>query len=215
MDQKTLQAMQQSVVDGAVDRAVELAQQALREGMAPLQAIHQGYLPGMHLVGEQFAQRRMFLPDMLASAEAMKAALAVLEPELNKRAEAYPLLGTVVLGTVKGDIHEIGKALVGALLQANGFHVVDLGVDVAAERFALQARELNARVVGCSALLTTTMKYQKFVIEMLEREGLRPRVKVIVGGAPVTRQWSEEIGADGYAKDAVAAVALVKTLLAK
>ncbi len=215
MNQETLQAMRQSVVDGAADGAVELAQQALREGIAPLEAINQGYVPGMHQVGEQFAQRKMFLPDMLASAQAMKAAMAVLEPELKKRGEECPFLGTVVLGTVKGDIHEIGKALVGTLLQANGFRVVDLGVDVPAEKFAAKARELNASVVGCSALLTTTMKYQKSVIEVLEREGLRPRVKVIVGGAPVTRQWCEEIGADGYSKDAVSAVALVKTLLEK
>jgi corrinoid protein of di/trimethylamine methyltransferase len=207
--------MRQSVVDGTPERAAELAQLALRDGIAPLDAINQGYVPGMHHVGEQFAQRTMFLPDMLASAEAMKAAMAVLEPELKKNGEERLFLGTVVLGTVKGDIHEIGKALVGTLLQANGFRVVDLGVDVSAEKFTAEARALNASVVGCSALLTTTMKYQKSVIEMLEREGLRPRIKVIVGGAPVTRQWSEEIGADGFSKDAVSAVALVKTLLAK
>jgi corrinoid protein of di/trimethylamine methyltransferase len=215
MNPETLQALRQSVVDGLADRAAELVQQALRDGIAPLDAINQACVPGMHQVGEEFAQRRLFLPDMLAAAEAMKAAMAVLEPELKKRGENRPFLGTVVLGTVKGDIHEIGKALVGTLLQANGFQVVDLGCDVSAEKFAAKARELNASVVGCSALLTTTMKYQKFVIEVLEREGLRPRVKVIVGGAPVTRQWSEEIGADGYSKDAVSAVALVKTLLEK
>ncbi len=214
-NEDALQAMRQSIVDGTPERAAELAQLALQDGIAPLDAINQGYVPGMHHVGEQFAQRTMFLPDMLASAEAMKAAMSVLEPELKKNGEERPFLGTVVLGTVQGDIHEIGKALVGTLLQANGFRVVDLGVDVSAEKFVAQARALNASVVGCSALLTTTMKYQKSVIETLEREGLRPRIKVIVGGAPVTRQWSEEIGADGFSKDAVSAVALVKTLLAK
>jgi 5-methyltetrahydrofolate--homocysteine methyltransferase len=213
MHEPTLLAMRQSVVDGLAHQAVELARQALREGMAPLDAINQGYVPGMHHVGEEFAQRRMFLPDMLASAEAMKAALSVLEPELTNRGEQRLSLGTVVLGTVKGDIHEIGKSLVSTLLQANGFRVVDLGVDVTAEKFATRAGELNAGIVGCSALLTTTMKNQKSVVEALEREGLRPRVKVIVGGAPVTRQWSEDIGADGYGKDAVSAVALVKRLL--
>jgi corrinoid protein of di/trimethylamine methyltransferase len=215
MHAEALQSMQQSIVQGAPDRAVELARQGLRDGIAPLDAINQGFIPGMHQVGEEFAQRRMFLPDMLASAEAMKAAIGVLEPELKKRGEARAFLGTIVLGTVQGDIHEIGKALVGTLLCANGFQVVDLGTDVSADKFALQARRLNASVVGCSALLTTTMKQQKSVVEAIERDGLRPRVKIIVGGAPVTRKWCEEIGADGYSKDAVSAVTLVKALLEK
>jgi corrinoid protein of di/trimethylamine methyltransferase len=213
MSQETLDAMKQSVIDGAPERAAELAAQALREGLAPLDAINLGYIPGMHYVGEQFARRQMFLPDMMASAEAMKAAMSILEPELGKSGRERPFLGTVVLGTVKGDIHEIGKTLVGTLLQANGFKVFDLGVDIAGEQFAAKAREVNADLVGCSALLTTTMKNQKSVIEALDREGLRPRVKVVVGGAPVTRQWAEEIGADGYGKDAVGAVELVKSLL--
>jgi corrinoid protein of di/trimethylamine methyltransferase len=213
MSQETFAAMKQSVVDGAPERAAELAALALRDGMTPLDAINLGYIPGMHHVGEQFALRQMFLPDMMASAEAMKAAMSILEPELAKSGSERPFLGTVVLGTVKGDIHEIGKTLVGTLLQANGFKVFDLGVDIAGEQFAAKAREVNADLVGCSALLTTTMKNQKSVIEALNREGLRPRVKVIVGGAPVTRQWAEEIGADGYGKDAVGAVELVKSLL--
>jgi corrinoid protein of di/trimethylamine methyltransferase len=215
MSQETLDAMKQSVIDGAAERAAELAALSLRNGMAPLDAINLGYIPGMQHVGEQFGLRRMFLPDMMASAEAMKAAMGVLEPELAKSGGERPFLGTVVLGTVKGDIHEIGKTLVATLLQANGFRVFDLGVDVEGEKFAAKAREVNADVIGCSALLTTTMKNQKSVIEALEREGLRPRVKVVVGGAPVTRQWAQEIGADGYGKDAVGAVDLVKSLLSR
>lgn len=206
-------AMQQSIVDGAAENAAELARQALAEGIPPLEAIDQGFVPGMANVGEQFAQHKMFLPDMLASAEAMRAAMAVLEPELKQQGAKRPTAGIVVLGTTKGDIHEIGKTLVGTLLVANGFQVHDLGVDVATEQFAAKARELRADVVGVSALLTTTMRGQKSVVEALVREGLRASVKVIVGGAPVTRQWAEEIGADGYAKDAVSAVALVKRLL--
>jgi corrinoid protein of di/trimethylamine methyltransferase len=213
MSQETFDAMKQSVIDGAPECAAELAALALRGGMAPLDAINLGYIPGMHHVGEQFALRQMFLPDMMASAEAMKAAMGILEPELAKTGRERPFLGTVVLGTVKGDIHEIGKTLVGTLLQANGFKVFDLGVDVAGEQFAAKAREVNADLVGCSALLTTTMKNQKSVIEALDREGLRPRVKVVVGGAPVTRKWAEEIGADGYGKDAVGAVELFKSLV--
>jgi corrinoid protein of di/trimethylamine methyltransferase len=208
-------AMRQSIIDGAPDQATRLAQQALEQGTPPLEAIDLGFVPGMNEVGEQFAQHKIFLPDMLASAEAMKAAMGVLEPELKRQGGERPTAGTVVLGTTKGDIHEIGKTLVGTLLTAHGFRVHDLGVDVTGERFAAKAREVAADIVGVSALLTTTMRGQRSVIETLAREGLRPRVKVIVGGAPVTRRWAEEIGADGYGKDAQSAVALVKSLLEK
>lgn len=213
MSDELFQAMRQSVIDGAADTARSLAETGLQNGIAALTAIQEGYMPGMSHVGEQFAQRRMFLPDMVASAEAMKAAMAVLEPELKRAGTDRPSAGTIIMGTAKGDIHEIGKTLVGTLLGANGFMVHDLGVDVPAEKFAETARELRADVVGVSALLTTTMKWQKSVIELFDRQGLRPQVKVIIGGAPVTRQWSEEIRADGFAKDAVSAVSLVQRLL--
>jgi len=206
-------AMRQSIVDGAPENATALAKQALEAGLRPLELIDNGYVPGMAEVGEQFAKHRMFLPDMLAAAEAMKAAMAVLEPELKRQGEERPIAGTVVLGTTKGDIHEIGKTLVGTLLTANGFKVHDLGVDVACEKFAAAAHDLKADIVGVSALLTTTMRGQKSVVETLERAGLRPGVRIIVGGAPVSQRWAEEIGADGYAKDAMAAVALVRKLL--
>ena len=213
MSEELFRAMRQSIIDGAPDTARSLAETGVQMGIAPLAAIHEGYVPGMSHVGEQFAQRRLFLPDMVASAEAMKAAMGVLEPELKRAGTDRPSAGTIVMGTAKGDIHEIGKTLVGTLLGANGFTVHDLGVDVSAEKFAAAAQELHADVVGVSALLTTTMKWQRTVIELFDREGLRPQVKVIIGGAPVTRQWSEEIGADGFAKDAVSAVSLVQKLL--
>lgn len=206
-------AMRQSIIDGAPETALTLAQQSVDAGIAPLEAINSGFVPGMHAVGEQFGKGQMFLPDMMASAEAMRAAMTVLDPELKKLGTARSMLGTVVLGTTKGDIHEIGKMLVGTLLQAHGFRVYDLGVDVSGERFAAKARELKADIVGVSALLTTTMRNQKTVIEALEKDGLRTRVKVMVGGAPVTRRWAEEIGADGYAKDAMSAVALAVRLM--
>jgi corrinoid protein of di/trimethylamine methyltransferase len=209
-----LAAMRQSIVDGAPENASAFAKQALSQGFHPLEVIDNGFLPGMAEVGEQFAKHQMFLPDMLAAAEAMKAAMAVLEPELKRQGEERPSAGTVVLGTTKGDIHEIGKTLVGTLLTANGFQVHDLGVDVPSERFAASVREFNADIIGISALLTTTMRGQKSVVEALERAGLRASVKIIVGGAPVTQRWAKEIGADGYAKDAISAVALVKNLLA-
>ena len=206
-------AMRQSIIDGAPDTASSLAQQALSAGTPPIDAINNGYVPGMHEVGEQFARGQMFLPDMMASAEAMRAAMSILDPELRKLGTERPMAGTVVLGTTKGDIHEIGKILVGTLLTAHGFLVHDLGVDVAGEKFAAKAREFNADIVGVSALLTTTMRSQKSVIEALEKSGLRSQVKVMVGGAPVTRRWADEIGADGYAPNAMSAVALVRELM--
>ena len=215
MSNELFQAMRQSIIDGAADHATELARQALTAGIDPLQAVNNGFVRGVDYVGEQFARREMFLPDLVMAAEAMKAGIAVLEPEMRRRGMQRESLGRVVLGTVKGDIHEIGKTLVGILLSAAGFEVVDLGVNVTAEMFAAKARELNADIVGVSSLLTTTMALQRGVVEALDRAQLRPRVKIIVGGAPVTRKWAEEIGADGYGKDAVGAVTLAKSLVGK
>jgi len=215
MPDDNFSAMRQSIINGAPDTASELAQQALTEGVAPIEAINNGYVPGMHDVGEQFAKGQMYLPDMMASAEAMRAAMAVLDPELKKLGTARPMAGVVVLGTTKGDIHEIGKILVGTMLTAHGFRVHDLGVDVSGEKFAAKVREFNADIVGVSALLTTTMRNQKTVVEALDQAGLRSQVKIMVGGAPVTRRWAEEIGADGYAKDAMSAVELARQLMAQ
>ena len=213
MRDKLLAGMRQSIIDGAPENAADLARQGLQCGVAALDAIDSGYVPGMEHVGREFARRTMFLPDMMASAEAMKAAMNVLEPELRVSGQERSSAGTVVLGSAKGDIHEIGKTLVGTLLTANGFKVHDLGVDVSDERFVEAAQELRADIVGVSALLTTTMRGQKNVIEALVRQGLRPAVKIMVGGAPVTRQWAEEIGADGFAKDAMSAVDLARVLM--
>jgi corrinoid protein of di/trimethylamine methyltransferase len=212
-DDNTFSAMRQSIIDGAPSTAADLAQHAIAHGTAPLDAINHGYVPGMHDVGEQFARGQMYLPDMMASAEAMRAAMAVLDPELKKQGAERPKAGIVVLGTTKGDIHEIGKTLVGTLLTAHGFQVHDLGVDVSGEKFAAKAKEVGADIVGISALLTTTMRNQKTVIEALVHSGLRAQLKVMVGGAPVTRRWADEIGADGYAKDAMSAVALARELM--
>src|SRR5947209_12792741 len=197
MANDTFAAMRQSIIDGAPDTALKLAQHAVAAGTPPLDAINNGYGPGMHDVGEQFARGKMFLPDMMASAEAMRGAMAVLDPALKKLGTERTMEGIVVLGTTKGDIHEIGKILVGTLLTAHGFRVHDLGVDVSSEKFAAKALEVNADIVGVSALLTTTMRGQKSVIEALEKKGLRPRIKVMVGGSPVTGRWAEESGADG------------------
>ncbi len=145
--------------------------------------------------------------------EAMKAAVAVLEPEMHRRGTERKTLGRVVLATVEGDIHEIGKSLVGTMLAAAGFEVFDLGVNVPADTILAKVREVNASIIGLSALLTTTMVRQREVIEALDKDGMRPGVKVMVGGAPVTREWVAQIGADGYSEDAIGAVAVAKQLV--
>lgn len=208
-------AMRQAVIDGDADQARALATEALAQGIAPLDAINQGFVPGIHHVGVQFGAGEMFLPDLVLGGEAMKAAVSVLEPELARRGAERERLGTVVLGTVRGDIHEIGKTLVHTMLSASGFEVHDLGVDVSVERFVAAVKERQPDVLGMSALLTTTMPGQKLVIEALKAEGLRDRVKVVVGGAPVSQAWADSIGADGYGEDAMRAVTLVRRLLGK
>jgi trimethylamine corrinoid protein len=213
MSQDLFAEMRASIEEGDAERAAAAARAALDAGIDPLAAIDSGFMPGLTWVGDQFSCGEMFLPDMMLAARAMKAAFAVLEPEMAARSTSRTVAGRVVIGTVKGDIHEIGKNLVATMLGAAGFEVHDLGVDVAPERFAEKAAEVKADIVGVSALLTTTMTGGRAVIAALEARGLRPGVKVIVGGAPVTRAWAAEIGADGYSEDAVGAVALAKTLV--
>lgn len=213
-NERLFEEMAKAVVDGLPDKARELAGEALRLGIDPLLAIDQGFKPGMDVVGEGFANGELFIPDLMMSGEAMKAAIAALEPELVNRRQQRQVMGKVVIGTVQGDIHEIGKTLVGTMLAANGFEVHDLGVDVSAERFVDAVRETGANVVGLSALLTTTILNQETVILNLKEAGLRERVKVIVGGVPASREWAEEIGADGYAENATEAVEVVKRLVA-
>jgi corrinoid protein of di/trimethylamine methyltransferase len=213
MNQDLFAEMRASIEDGDAERATAAARSALDAGIDPLAAIDSGFMPGLTHVGDQFACGEMFLPDMMLAARAMKAAFAVLEPEMKARSTERQVAGRVVIGTVKGDIHEIGKNLVATMLGAAGFEVHDLGVDVPPDRFAEKAAEVGADIVGVSALLTTTMTGGRAVIAALEARGLRPAVKVIVGGAPVTRAWAAEIGADGYSEDAVGAVALAKSLV--
>jgi corrinoid protein of di/trimethylamine methyltransferase len=205
--------MAQAVIDGEKGRAVELAQEALRLEIPPLEAINKGYIVGIQRVGELFEKGDFFLPELVMGAEAMQAALAVLEPELKRRQEVRERLGTAVAGTVEGDIHEIGKRLVCTMLVANGFDVLDLGPDVAAETFIEKVQELKPDLLLLSALMTTTMPEQKSVIEALKEARLREGVKVMVGGAAVTPSWAQEIGADGYAENAIEAVEVAKGLL--
>jgi corrinoid protein of di/trimethylamine methyltransferase len=212
-DERLLQEMARVVIEGVPDRARELAEDALRLGLDPLAAIDMGFKPGMDAVGDGFAKGELFIPDLMMSGEALKAAISTLEPELLRRRQQRSVLGRVVIGTVQGDIHEIGKTLVGTMLSASGFEVHDLGVDVPAPRFVEAVQEVNADVVGLSALLTTTIMNQEAVILTLKEAGLRGQVKVVVGGVPAGPEWAEEIGADGYAENATEAVGVVRKLL--
>jgi corrinoid protein of di/trimethylamine methyltransferase len=201
-----------SLIEGDPDLTLSATKEALAAGVEPLTIIDRGLVPAMKIVGEKFSCGEFFLPNLIMSAGGMKLAMQLLEPELRTRQQAIKSPGIVVIGTVEGDIHEIGKSLVATMLSANGFTVHDLGVDVPVGTFLGAVRETGANLVGLSALLTTTMSMQKKVIEALGSAGLRERVRVMVGGAPVTRKWAEEIGADGYAEDAVDAVELAKRL---
>ncbi len=212
MSQEMFDKLAQAVIDGEPEDAVELAQQALDAGLDPLECINKGLTKGIDRVGALFAEGEYYLPDLIIGGEAMKDALAILEPALAANQERE-VTGRVVLGTVEGDLHEIGKTLVGTMLTANGFEVTDIGIDKPASEFIAAVKEANATLIGASALLTTTIPEQQKIIEALVEAGLRDKVKVMVGGAPVTQAWADKIGADGYAEDAIAAVAVAKKLV--
>lgn len=213
MQTDIFQDMKQSIIDGDAETATELAQKAIDLDIDPLEAINKGFVVGVDLVGNQFSCGNAFLPELVMAGEAMKAAIRILEPEMAKTGAQRQVHGKVVLATVQGDIHDIGKSLVGTMLAASGFEVIDLGVDVPISTIVEQARQVNADIVAVSSLLTTTMVRQREVVEALEDMGLRPDTKVMVGGAPVTRDWADEIGADGYSEDAVGAVSVAKQLV--
>ena len=202
----------QAVVAGNAPKVVTLTRQALDGGTAPVDIFRQGLIPGMSLVGEKMQSGEFYIPEVLISVRAMKAASGLLRP-IMAASQAPEPVGRVVMGTVKGDLHDIGKNLVIVMLEGAGFEVTDLGTDVPAERFAAAARQKNAQIVGLSALLTITMVEMKNVIRHLAEAGLRERVKVIIGGAPVTDRFAREAGADGYATNAPLAVEMAKRLV--
>lgn len=202
----------QSVIAGDVAKSTELTKKALEAGVAPLDIINKGLIAGMEVVGERFKKGDMFVPEVLVAARAMNSGLDLIRPLL---AEAdIKGLGTVVIGTVKGDLHDIGKNLVAMMMESGGFKVINLGVDVPVEKFVEAVKTHKPQIVGMSALLTTTMLVMRDVISALKESGLRDSVKVMIGGAPVTADYAKEIGADGYAPDAVSATDLAKKFVA-
>jgi len=199
------------ILEGDMPAVEQATQAALDAQMSPGEILNQAMIPAMDEVGRLFEENEYYVPELLVAARAMKAGLAILRPHLV--ATGIEPKGRVALGTVKGDLHDIGKNLVGIMIEGAGFEVIDLGVDVGPAQFVDAVKDKDAQVIGMSALLTTTMPGMQRTIEALNQEGLRDRVKVIIGGAPVTQRYADEIGADGYGRDAAAAAKLVKQLL--
>jgi corrinoid protein of di/trimethylamine methyltransferase len=208
MSNELLTQITTSIIEGEPDEAVDLTRQAIEADLEPLTIINEGLVPGMNIVGAKFQSGEYFLPHLIIAASGMQRAMELLEPELQARQEVVERAGTLVIGSVAGDIHEIGKTLVGTMMSASGFQVYDLGVNVPTETFVAKVKESGANLLGLSALLTTTMTVQREVIEALEEAGIRDQVKVIIGGAPVSQKWADTIGADGYAEDAVGAMSI-------
>lgn len=208
---QVLEGLKQSIIEGDESKAAQFADRAVVEGIDAKTVLDEALIAGMNVVGERFRSHDIFLPEVLLAAKAMYAALAKIRPLFVKG--EMPLLGRVVIGSVQGDLHDIGKNLVGIMLEGAGFEVIDLGTDVAPERFVDEAVAHGAGVIGMSALLTTTMPGMGRVITILKERGLIGKIKVIIGGAPVNEEFCREIGADAYCFDAANSVATVKKLL--
>lgn len=206
-----LKALYEAVLNGDAKASKEITEKALASGVSPLSLVNDQMVPAMDEVGKRFECNEYFVPELLISARAMKASLELIRPLLT--ASGAQPLAKVAIGTVKGDLHDIGKNLVAAMLEGGGFEVLDLGVNVAPEQFVNAVREKGATVVAMSALLTTTMPSMKNTIEALKNAGVREKVKVIIGGAPITQKYADEIGADGYSESAPGAVTLTKKRL--
>ncbi len=199
----------EALSEGSMDKVKDLTQKALNGGETPEKILKGGLIPAMDRIGERFRNNEIFIPEVLIAARAMHSGLGVLKPILAKSGSSAA--AKVVIGTVKGDLHDIGKNLVGMMLEGAGFEVVDLGIDVPPEKFIQSAKESGAKIIGMSALLTTTMMQMKATVEKIKSDGLA--IKTVVGGAPVTAEFAKQIGADGYAPDAASAVSAIKEIL--
>ncbi|HUT85135.1 MAG TPA: corrinoid protein [Thermodesulfobacteriota bacterium] len=201
----------EGLAEGEADKIEILTQEALRQGLSPEIILRQGLIAGMNTIGERFKCGELFVPEVLLAARAMQAGMNILKPKLVQT--GIEPVGKIIIGTVKGDLHDIGKNLVAMMLEGAGFEIIDLGIDTAPERFIQEVKDKKPQIVALSALLTTTLPMMKATIELLKAEGLEGTVKVLVGGAPLSQRYADEIGADGYAPDAVSAVAKARELI--
>jgi 5-methyltetrahydrofolate--homocysteine methyltransferase len=200
-----------SIESGDSSAVKELAQKAIEQNISPEDILNNSLIKGMNAVGKKFKENEIFIPEVLIATRAMKAGMDIIRPYLAE--QSYKPKGKIILGTVKGDLHDIGKKIVMIMLEKEGYEIIDLGIDVAKEKFVKLIKKENPQIVGMSALLTTTMWYMREVIGAIEKEGLRKKVKIIIGGTPITPSYAKEIRADGYAKDAQSAVSLVNRLV--
>jgi len=207
-----LKKLYTAILDGDAQTAHEITEKALAAGTDPIELVNEHMIPAMGEVGRRFECNEFFVPELLIAARAMKSALALVRPLL--AASGAKPAGRVAVGTVKGDLHDIGKNLVAAMLEGNGFEVIDLGVNVSPEQFIASVKEKGANIVAMSALLTTTMPSMRTTVDALKQAGVRDKVKVLIGGAPITQKYADEIGADGYSDNAVGAVSVAKKVLA-
>jgi corrinoid protein of di/trimethylamine methyltransferase len=208
-----MEGLATAIVEGDQERAKENAKEVVGGHIDPLEAVEQGLSKGMATVGNRFEREEAYLPELLMAANAFNAAMEILKPEIETQKKQVTKMGTILIGTVKGDVHNIGKNIVATILETNGFEVVDIGVDNPSLKIVQEAGKAKADVIGLSSLMTTTMPGQREVIEILKEMNLRNKYIVIVGGGPVSREWADEIGADGYGDSAIQAVEIVKKLL--
>jgi len=208
--------MAEAVIKGDVDECKRLSNEVIKKGIEPVAAIQDGFSKGMETVGNNFERGKIYLPEMMLAAEAMNAGVKILESVIASSSGSHAIQkGKVLLATIQGDVHEIGKNIVKLIMSTSGFDVIDLGKDVKVHRIIEEAQKVKADIIGVSALMTTTMGYMAVLIDELSNLGIRHDFKVMVGGAPVTQEWAKEIGADGYAKDAMVAVKVARGLLKK
>ncbi|MFW9991150.1 MAG: B12-binding domain-containing protein [Candidatus Odinarchaeota archaeon] len=215
MSEEIYRQMADSVINLDLDAAKKLAKQAVDEDLNLLEVIEKGFGEGIKKVGDLWDEGEYFLPELMRGAQVMQEAVDIITPKLQSSGSERQSLGKVVIATIEGDIHSIGKTIVGTMLRANGFEVIDMGADIPAEKIVDEALTSNANIIGVSALLTTTMINQKKVVELLKEKNVRDKVKVMLGGAPVTEEWVKECEADAYAENAVEAVSVAKLLLKK
>jgi len=213
MAEDIFQKLHESVMDGDPQLAEKMAKRALAESVDPIRAIEEGLLKAIRKVGDDFGKGILFLPELIQAGDACKAGISILEEEIKRSGGKWEPVGTLVIGTVKDDVHDIGKSLVASFFKTSGFNVIDLGVNVATDTFVDAVKEHNPNLLGLSSLLTTTVKEQKLIIDALERAELRSDVKILVGGGAVSPDWADEIGADGYGQNPQEAVVVAKEIL--